>query len=166
MDFHGLCVPFGGDTVKRVLTGHDEIFGPWLMERINGQWFPNRGSTIGLWEDGVGPIAACLYDSHNGASIVGHLSGVGRKWMNREFLWFCFHYPFEQLKVNKILGLVESTNLEAQRLDEHLGFRLEATLKNAAPNGDLLIYSMTKDQCKWLSLRDKYRGQAQSTSTP
>lgn len=165
MDFDGLCHQTGGDFVKRILTGHDDVFGPWLMNRINGQWIPHRGSTIGLWEDGKGPIAACLYESCNGASVVGHLAGIGRKWMNREFLWFCFYYPFEQLKVNKILGLVESSNLEARRLDEHLGFHLEATLKDAAPNGDLLIYSMTRDQCKWLSLKDRYRGQAQSTET-
>jgi hypothetical protein len=163
MDFDGLCLPASGDFVKRILVGHEEVFGPWLMDRISGQWIPGRGSVIGLWEDGIGPIAACLYESCNGASILGHLAGVGRKWMNREFLWYCFHYPFEELKVNKILGLVESDNLEARKLDEHLGFRLEATLENAAPNGDLLIYSMTKDQCKWLSLKGSYRGQAQGS---
>lgn len=151
--------------MKRIITGHDDIFGPWLMSRVGGQWIPGRGSTIGLWEDGVGPVAACLYESCNGASVLGHLAGIGRKWMNREYLWFCFYYPFEQLRVNKILGLVESTNLEAQKLDEHLGFQLEATLKDAAPKGDLLIYSMTRDQCKWLTLKDRYRGQTQSTGT-
>lgn len=129
------------------------------MDRIGGQWLPGRGSIIGLWEDGVGPVAACLYESCNGASVLGHLTGIGRKWMNREYLWYCFYYPFEELKVNKILGLVESDNLDAQRLDEHLGFTLEATLKSAAPNGDLLIYSMIKEHCKWLDLKEKYRGQ-------
>lgn len=165
MDFYRFCLPTSGDFVKRIITGHEDIFGPWLMDRVGGQWIPGRGSVIGLWEDGVGPVAACLYESCNGASVLGHLSGVGKKWMNREYLWFCFYYPFEQLKVNKILGLVESTNLEARRLDEHLGFHLEATLKDAAPKGDLLIYSMTRDQCKWLSLTERYCGQAQSTSS-
>lgn len=150
--------------MKRVVTGHDDLFGPWLMNQINGEWFPGKGSTIGLWEDGVGPIAACYYDSCNGASIHGCLAGIGKRWMNREFLWFCFYYPFEQLKVNKIIGLVQSDNLAARKLDEHLGFTLEATLKDAAPNGDLLIYTMTKDQCKWLSLRNKHREQTESTT--
>jgi hypothetical protein len=149
--------------VKRVITGQDELFGPWLMNLLNGDWFPGRGSVIGLWEDGVGPIAGCLYEGHNGASIIGHLGGLGRKWMNREYLWFCYHYPFEVLKVNKIIGLVESDNLQARKLDEHMGFTLEATLKDAAPKGDLLIYTMTKDQCKWLNLREAYRGKVQST---
>ena len=149
--------------MKRILTGHEEIFGPWMSARLGTTWLPGRGSIIGLWEDGVGPVAGCLYESCNGASIIGHLTGVGKKWMNREYLWYCFHYPFEELKVTKILGIVESDNLDARRLDEHLGFTLEATLKDAAPKGDLLVYSMTKDQCKWLSLKGQYRGKTQSS---
>lgn len=144
--------------MKRIITGQDEIFGPWIAKQLGTDWFPGRGSVIGLWEDEIGPVAGCLYESCNGSSIIGHLAGIGRKWMNREYLWYCYYYPFEELKVNKIIGIVESTNLEAQRLDEHMGFTLEATLKEAAPNGDLLIYTMTKDQCKWLTLKDRYRG--------
>ncbi len=141
--------------MKRVITGQEEIFGPWLAQKLGNTWYPGKGSIIGLWEDGVGPIAGCLYEACNGASVMGSLAGVGKKWMNREYLWYCFYYPFEQLKVNKIIGTVESSNLAARKLDEHLGFVLEATLKQAAPNGDLLIYSMTRDQCKWLNLRKK-----------
>lgn len=145
--------------MKRVLTGHDDIFGPWIVERCGGgKWHPGRGVTIGLWEDGVGPIAGQIYEAHNGASIIGHLAGEGRKWMNREFLWFCFHYPFEQLGVQKVIGPIYSSNLEARKLVEHMGFSLEATLKDAAPKGDLLLYTITKDACRWLKLKDSYRG--------
>lgn len=151
--------------MRRVLTGQERIFGPWLAKLLNNEWVPGKGSIIGLWDDDKGPIAACLYESCNGASVVGSLAGIGKKWMTREYLWYCYYYPFEQLKVNKIIGIVESTNLEARRLDEHMGFILEATLKDAAPNGDLLIYSMTKDQCRWLNLR-KPREQTKTTCTP
>lgn len=154
MDLYRYGLEVGGDTVKRVVVGRDELFGPWLCSTIGITWIPGRGSTIGLWDDvKCVPLAAVMYDSFNGASIVGHLVGSGRKWMTRDFLWFCFYYPFEQLGVNKIIGPVPSDNYEARRLDEHLGFTLEATLKDAAPKGDLLLYSMTKEQCRWLSLR-------------
>lgn len=140
--------------MKRIVTGQEEIFGPWLAKLLGNTWYPGKGSIIGLWEDGVGPIAGCLYEACNGASVMGSLAGIGKKWMTREYLWFCYHYPFEQLGVNKIIGTVDSSNLAARKLDEHMGFVLEATLKQAAPNGgDLLIYTMTKDQCKWLKLR-------------
>ena len=151
--------------MKRVIVGQEELFGPWISKRLGMQWFPGRGSIIGLWQDGVGPIAACLFEGCNGASIMLHCVGEGRIWLNREFLWFTFYYPFEQLKLEKIICPVESTNYDSRNFIENIGFVLEATLKKAAPKGDLLIYTLEKDQCKWLSLRTKYRGQTFSTSS-
>lgn len=157
MDFNGLCIEGCGDFVKRVLTGHDEIFGPWLAKQCGRErWVPDSGITIGLWQDGVGPIAGLIYENSNKASIVVHMASVGKGWLNREFLWFGFYYPFVQLKVKKIIGPVYSDNLPARRLVEHLGFKPEATLRNAAPNGDIILYTLEKDECKWLNRRELY----------
>lgn len=93
-----------------------------------------------------------------------HIATDGsKKWMNRNYLWYVFYYPFKQLGVNKIICPIESSNKVCISFVEHIGFVHEATLKDAAPKGDLLIYSMAKDQCKWLKLREQYRGEAQST---
>lgn len=151
--------------MRQILCQREEIFGPWMMSALNvGHWVPGRGHIIGLWDDLDGPVAGCLYENANGASIMLHCAtDQSRKWMNREFLWFVFYFPFEQLGVTKIISPVESTNSECIRFIEHIGFTLEATLKDAAPKGDLLIYTMVKDQCKWLNLKDRYRGQRQGT---
>lgn len=149
--------------MKRVLTGQDDLFGPWMMKRLNSEWFPGKGFTIGLWEDGKGPVASCLYEGSNGASILLHIAAVDKRWMNREYLWFVFYYPFEQLGLTKIISPIEEDNKDCIKFVEHIGFVLEATLKDAAPKGNLLIYTMKKDQCKWLNLRNSYRGQTQST---
>jgi len=151
--------------VKRILIGQEDLYGPWIAQRLHMEWHPGRGSIIGLWQDGVGPIAACLFEGCNGASVMLHCVGEGRIWLNREFLWFCFYYPFEQLKVNKIISPVESENFDSRNFIENIGFSLEATLKDASPKGDLLIYTLGKDQCKWLSLREKYRGQTKRSSS-
>lgn len=151
--------------MKQIITNREDIFGPWMMDRVGGKWFPGRGSIIGLWDTELNqPIAGAMYEGYNGASVCVHLTGTGKRWMNREYLWFCFYYPFEQLRVKKLVGYVESDNLDAQRLNDHFGYTLEATLKDAAPKGDLLLYTMTKEQCKWLSLKEKYRGQTLSTA--
>lgn len=148
--------------MKQIVTGREDIFGPWMMGILDGgRWLPGRGHIIGLWDDG--PVAGCLFESSNGASIMLHIAAIGKRWMNREYLWFVFYYPFEQLGLKKIICPVESTNINCLRFIEHIGFVLEATLKEAAPKGDLLIYSMAKDQCRWLKLREKYRGQIQSS---
>jgi hypothetical protein len=136
------------------------------MERMDGSWVVGRGHTVGLFDDvKKEPVAGCFYEGWNGASILLHCAGEGKTWLNREFLWYVFHYPFEELKVKKILSPVESTNTECRKFIEHIGFSLEATLEDASPKGNLLIYSMKREDCKWLSLKGKYRGQAQSTSS-
>lgn len=94
--------------------------------------------------------AGVLYDHYNGRSIAMHVAGDGGHWITRDLLRAAFRYPFNELMVRKILGLVDSTNLGARKLDEHLGFQLEAVLKDAGPQGDLLLYSMTAEQCRFL----------------
>jgi RimJ/RimL family protein N-acetyltransferase len=152
--------------MKRVLVSHEDLFGPWMMKLLDGgDWLPGRGHIIGLWDDVCGPVAACLFEASNGASIMLHIATDGsRKWMNREYLWFVFYFPFIQLGVTKIIAPVESSNKICADFVEHIGFILEATLKDCAPKGDLLIYTMARDQCKWLNLEEKYRGKAQSAS--
>jgi len=164
MDFNELRLQASGDFVKHVLVGCDNLFGPWLAHRIGGDWFPGRGSTIGLMDDKKGPVACCLFEGCNGASVMVHIASEGQNWVNREFLWFISYYPFKQLGVTKVLAPIESTNTASIRWTEHFGFKLEATLKDAAPKGDLLIYSLVESDCKWLHMRKK-PSETKSTSS-
>jgi len=124
-----------------------------FVDRINGGAFDQNAVGIGLEEDGS-LIAGVKFDNWNYASICMHVAAIPTKrWMTREYLWFCFYYPFIQLKARKIIGFVAESNLEARRFDEHLGFRLEHSIADAHPSGCLLIYSMTKDQCRFLERR-------------
>ena len=147
--------------MKQIFVNQNELFGPWMMEKLGRKWYPGQGQTIGLWEDDR-PVAAVSYENSNKASIMLHCVGLERKWLNREFLWFVFYYPFEQLGITKIICPVEGGNAASRTFIEHIGFTLEATLKDAAPKGDLLIYTMVKDQCKWLSLKERYRGETRN----
>jgi RimJ/RimL family protein N-acetyltransferase len=61
-----------------------------------------------------------------------------------------FDYPFNQAKVKRITGLVGEGNIEARKFDEHIGFKLEARLAGAHPTGDLLIYVMRREDCRFL----------------
>lgn len=134
----------------RIVLHQDEIVGRWVCRMTGGEY--SGGVAIGMADD-VKLIAGVLYDTYNGASIAMHVAGHARSWMTREYLWMCFHYPFEQLKVKKVIGLVSENNGQARRFDEHLGFVLETRIKDAHPDGDLLIYSMTRQQCRFLELK-------------
>ena len=126
--------------------------GPWVCERAGGTWVKGRGTAIGLEDGSSGELlAGVLYDDWNGANVNMHVAAVpGRKWLNREFLRVCFDYPFNQLHVKRVTGLVASVNLDAMRFDLHLGFKLEATLKDAHPEGDMNILVMRREDCRWL----------------
>jgi len=135
--------------VKRI------VIGPHVVAFVDKA---NHGSPdpyavgIGLEKDGE-LIAGVKFDNWNRASICMHVAAIGKQWMTRDYLWYCFHYPFVELKATKILGLVAESNRDARRFDEHLGFRLEYSIPDAHPDGALLIYSMTPDQCRFLEMK-------------
>lgn len=148
---------------KQIINGGDEV-GAWVFQRSGGEWTKGRGASLGLLEDGH-LVAGVAYDNWNGASICMHVAAERPvTWLTRPFAWIAFHYPFEQLGVRKVIGLVSSTNEAAIRFNLSLGFVREATLAEASPNADLIIFTMMKHQCRWLNWNQN--GKAQSTSSP
>lgn len=126
-----------------------DAVGPWVASRVKGMsYYPGTSTAIGRVKDGQ-IVAGVLYQDHNGPNIYAHIA-IDPGGMNRQFLSIIFDYPFNQLKVDRITGLVADSNMAARRLDEHLGFELEATLHGAHPDGDLRIYKMTRDMCRWI----------------
>jgi len=151
--------------VKFVVTEPKALLGSWLAERTDGEYIPGKSQYVGL-ADRNGLVAVVSYEAFNGVSVMMHCAGEGRNWLNREFLWFAFYYPFRQLGAKTIISPVESTNQKCRRFIENLGFHIEATLKNCAPGGDLLLYRLERENCQWLNLKRKIvDGQAQSSST-
>lgn len=106
---------------------------------------------IGLEKDGE-LVAGALYEGFNGQNVWVHLAGQpGKRWMNREFLRYGFHYPFNEMGVKRISGYVNASNTEARRLNEHFGYQEEARLKGAAPDGgDVILYVMWRENCRFL----------------
>lgn len=124
------------------------LIGPWVCEKTEGTWSPESMVAMGNVKDGE-VQGGVLYDHYNGKSICMHVAGNGN-WMTKTLLKRAFDYPFNKLKVIKVLGMVDSTNLQAIRFDEKLGFKLETIIEDAGRYGHLRIYSMTKDQCRWI----------------
>ncbi|MDS1142389.1 GNAT family protein [Pusillimonas sp. SM2304] len=126
-----------------------DVIGPWVASRIEGMtYYPGTSTGIARVKDGK-IVAGVLYQDHNGPNVFAHIA-VDPGGMNRRFLSIIFDYPFNQLKAKRITGVVASSNAAAKKLDEHLGFELEAILHDAHPDGDLCIYKMTADQCRWI----------------
>lgn len=125
---------------------NDAQVGAWIAQR-GGGFYREGTKCIGLQNSRGELVAGVLYDYYNGASVYMH-TAVDR--ITREYVRVCFDYPFNQLRCNVVIGLVPEGNAKARRFDEHLGFVLNSRIPHADPTGDLLVYTMNREQCRWL----------------
>lgn len=149
----GLCA---SDTHEMTAMTHTLDFDissvlPFAQRLIAGLHCADDMRAIGLRKGGE-LVAAAVYEGFNGQNMWAHLCGApGKRWMTREFLRAGFAYPFLVCGVQRLSGYVNADNHEARRLNEHLGYRVEAVLKAAAPGGtDVLIYVMQREDCKYV----------------
>lgn len=106
---------------------------------------------LGLERDGE-LVAGVLYEGYNRHNVWMHVAALpGKRWMTKDYLRYCFRYPFVELGVSRVSGYVEARNSAARAFDEHLGFRVEAVLGGAASDGgDVLIYVMRREGCRFI----------------
>jgi RimJ/RimL family protein N-acetyltransferase len=106
---------------------------------------------VGLERDGK-MVAAAIYEGFNSQNVWVHLAAEpGARWMTREYLRYCFHYPFNEMGVKRLSGYVNASNTQARKLNEHFGYQQEAVLRGAAPDGgDVILYVMWRTDCRFL----------------
>lgn len=121
----------------------------WVARQTNEYGSFNGGQGIG-WTRGGELIAGVVYSDWNGVNVVAHIAGKGTNWLTRQYLAVIFDYPFMQLKSNRITCMIGESNQPSRRLCEHLGFDLETTLEGAHPSGDLLVYRLWRQDCRYL----------------
>jgi hypothetical protein len=96
-----------------------------------------------------------IYTAYTKASMNIHMAGFRPNWCNKDMLWVAFHYPFVQLGVKKLFGQVGVHKPEILKIDLQLGFKEEARIKDVYPEGDMVLLSMYREDCKWLSITPK-----------
>ena len=132
-----------------IVTGPGVV--EWIARRTNE--FGRFGTDIGIgWARAGHLVAGVAYADWNGPNVVCHIAAEGKHWATRQYLWTIFDYPFNQLKVKRITVCVGEGNSASRRFVQHLGFTLEATLDSAHPSGDLLVYRMFRQNCRYLRM--------------
>lgn len=128
--------------------------GVIIADEVGVPFHPGRDHTIARERNGK-ILGGVIYSDFTGASVCMHVAGFDPKWINRDMLWVCFHYPFVQLGVSKIFAKVEATNAQALEFDRKLGFNVEARIPGVFSSGDLVILSMCRPACRWLRLQPR-----------
>ena len=141
-----------------MITSDKLIVGPWVAKQIFGAFHPESSEAIGLERAGR-IVAGVIYEQWNGRSIVCHIAVQGL--MTPAYLAAIFHYPFVHLGAAKIIAPINEGNTKSVRFVDKLGFRLEARLLDASPDGSLLLYTMGWGDCRYIGERYASRLTAQ-----
>lgn len=107
-------------------------------------------SSIGVEREGE-IVAGVIYCDPTPSSVCIHVAAKpGVNWISRAFLKLVFGYCFDGLGVKRVTGFVPESNARARKLDEHLGFKHEATLSDIYPDGGLMVFRMMREDCRWI----------------
>lgn len=104
-------------------------------------------------------LGGVIYDGFTGGCIFMHQAGFSRRWLGGNMLWIAFDYPFNKLKVNKVAGTINSNNQELLDFNRKLGFKEEARIKDAYLDGDMIVLTMERSECRWLNIKPKVYGE-------
>ena len=130
----------------------DPALLPWAEQKIGLRFRPDA-KAIALLRDGQ-PCAVTVYDNFSQCDCNIHIASDGtRRWLNRAFIAECFAYPFVQLGLRRVTGLVAAKNRDALRFDAHLGFEYEGLLRRALPDDDVVVLGMLRESCRFIPPR-------------
>lgn len=129
---------------------NDPRAGEWVREKIPkvAQWTEGFKSLAAVEGDEI--VGAVVYDAFTPYDCCIHVRldkpGCKDPWVLRQV----FSYPFEQLGLRRITGLVGQRNAKSLALCAQLGFYVEGVKKFGLGDEDEVIFGMTREDCQWL----------------
>jgi RimJ/RimL family protein N-acetyltransferase len=132
----------------------DHSAGHWTAGQTKGKYFEANSQSIGLKQNGEF-VAGVIYENWNRRTITCHIAISGR--LTPRYLAIIFDYPFNVCDVKKIIVPVDSTNSKSVNLVEKMGFIEEARIKDGMADGDMILYTLAKNDCKYLGERYEKR---------
>ncbi len=131
-----------------LLDHHDEVM-QFVAERT-GEARYDDARAIGLAKDGK-LVAGVVFQGNPPNMLMHFALDASRHVITPAFVAAAFLYPFAMRKCLRVTGLVRVDNLDAQRLDENLGFVREGVMRSAASDGtDMILYGMLRDECRYI----------------
>lgn len=135
----GVFAPSGQTQVLGFVDAEtDAVVGGWMFERYTGR----------------------------GGSVYAHWAASDKGWLTRTSLNIVAMYLFDQLGVRMVFGEVRASDEYVIRVMEKLGFKQVTRLQGYFPDGDLLLYSLSKRDCRWLpaAFKEDVDGQEKQSS--
>ncbi len=121
----------------------------WICDRVGCVLTRNARAiaAIGKHDDVRAMVA---YDAWTEKSAQVHMAAdVPIAW--RSLLKPAFEYPFLELNLDVLLGLVRADNEASMNLVQHFGFTEAHRVKGGAAEGiDLVLFEMRREDCQYV----------------
>jgi len=117
---------------------------------------PDIDKCISRCSDDGNFLGGFILTGFTGSMVWNHMAGVGGHWCSPQLMWIIFDYQFEQLGLKKVMCTVSSHHWKSLDLVQRAGFKHVYAIEDGVPDGKLHLFSMSKDDCKWLRLRKRY----------
>lgn len=122
---------------------------PALLAKTVGSNDCQCYGSFGIEVDGQ-VVGGATWDNYNRVNCFVHFSVNKGTYFGRSFLTLMFSYLFHGLRVKRVSAAFSSANEKVKRLATLIGFKIEATLQAACPDGDMEIWMVTPKECRFL----------------
>lgn len=101
-------------------------------------------------------VGGVLFSGYTGESIAIHMAGWDTHWVNRDMLFMAYDYPFNQLGVKRLFGLVPESNTTALGIDLKMGFRIVNRIEGVyRDNVACMVLCMERHECRYLGIKPR-----------
>lgn len=123
----------------------------WAVKQIGIEKFRPDAQAIGHERNGK-IVAVAVFDGFSDVDCNVHLASDGSaRWNSREFIVRCMAYPFIQMNLRRLTGLVPAGNERALRFNQHFGFKIEGVHREAnCDGGDIISMGLLRRECRWI----------------
>lgn len=130
--------------------------GDQIMRMAGARFSSVNMEVISRTENGV-LRGGVVYENYTGegGSLLVHIGGKDKKWINRDMLWVMFDYPFNQLKVNRAFAQVAGKNKEAYDFCMSIGWKELHRLEAVFPDDDMILLQLRREDCRFLKLKPR-----------
>ncbi len=129
--------------------------GEAIADRIGIRFVPRVDRTISITSHG-NLIGGVVYTDYTQRTIQIHGAAWIPRALTRDLLWTVFTYPFDVLRVERVLAYVATTNERSTKLCLGVGFKEHALIRDVVPDGHMMVLSMGREDCRWLKWRPRY----------
>jgi hypothetical protein len=138
-----------------VLVLNDPDYGHEIAVATETFYDPKCSANISRVRDGE-CLAGAIYTQFTGPAVVMHQAVFVEHGLNRDLLWAAFDYPFNQLAVKRIFGLVKETAEKVRAFNYHLGFRDVARIDEMYEHDiACIVMRMDREDCRFLDIKPR-----------